>query len=432
MRRRISSAGIAALALATAATAARADAEVTAWRLFVSDHGESVVRVIDALSGQIIETFPTHGPAGLYRSESGETVYAVQGSANVVSAFGSGIAFEEHGDHQDIDVDPPKRLGIDIAGERPSHFVERRGQLAAFFDGEGVARIFSERAALQGSVEIREVDTGAPHHGVAIVYGEYDLLSVPHPEDPSNLPVGIRTVDRSGAQVGEPAECPDLHGEATSGSLLAFACATGLLVVESDGGAPSVRHVAYADTLPEGKSTTLVGGRGLQYFLGNFGPAAVVLIDPEEAEPFRLIELPTRRVTFAIDPIRARFAYVFTENGRLHRIDVISGEITDSLPLTGPYSMDGHWSDARPRVTVAGDSIFVTDPLESRILRIDAGTFAVAGEIAVEGMPFNIVAVGGTGEAHDDDDDDDDDDDGDHDDAHERHDDDDHDDHDHD
>ena len=406
MRHPASTASIVALALTAALGIAHADDEVTAWRLFVSDHGEPIVRVIDALSGETIETFPTRGPASLYRSDSGETVYAVQGSANLVSAFGSGIAFEEHGDHQDIDVAPPKLLGVDIEGERPSHFVEHRGQFAAFFDGEGVARVFGERAALEGHTEFREVDTGAPHHGVAVVYGDYDLLSVPHPEDPSNLPVGIKVQDRTGTQTGDIAECPDLHGEATSGNLMAFACATGLLIVESNQGAPAIRHVAYSKALPEGKATTLIGGRGLQYFLGNFGTDAVVLIDPQETEAFRLIELPTRRVTFAVDPIRARFAYVFTEDGRLHRIDVVSGEIVASLPLTAPYSMDGHWSDPRPRLTVAGNSVFVTDPLTSRLLRIDAETFTLAEEIAVDGMPFNIVAVGGTGEAHGHDEDD--------------------------
>lgn len=54
---------------------------------------------------------------------------------------------------------------------------------------------------------------------------------------------------------GETAECPDLPGEATSGNILVFACATGLLVVEA-GPAPSISHLAYAETRPEGKTTT--------------------------------------------------------------------------------------------------------------------------------------------------------------------------------
>ena len=105
---------------------------------------------------------------------------------------------------------------------------------------------------------------------------------------------------------------------------------------------------------------------------------------------------------FAVDPIRAKFAYVFTEDGQLHQIDVVRGAITNSIKLTEPYSMDGHWSDPRPRVAVAGHRIIVTDPLKSALHLVDAESFQKAGELAVEGKPFNIVSVGGSGETHED------------------------------
>lgn len=393
-----------ALLATSLAGSAFAHGETSAWRLFVADHSEPLVHVIDAVEGDLLESFDIHAAASLYRSNSGETVYAVQGSADVITALATGIAFHDHGDHADIEVEAPHLTGTEIEGRYPVHFVEHHGHWAAFFDNEGVARVFRERDALMGSVELREVDAGAPHHGVVVPYGDYDLVSEPHPEDPTNLPIGIRVQDRDGTQVGELAECPDLHGEATTGDLMAFACDTGLLIVRSESGAPSIEHLPYADSLLEGKSTTLVGGRGLQYFLGNVsgndGQSAVVLIDPSEAEAFRLVELPTRRVHFAVDPIRARYAYVFTEDGQLHQLDVLGGEITQSLRLTDPYSMDGHWRAPRPRVTVAGDNIIVTDPLEGTLHLVDATSFEKAGEIEVPGTPFSIVAVGGAGVVH--------------------------------
>ncbi len=394
--------GVSVLALmAGLAGHALADEDVTAWRLFISDHAKPVVYAIDAIEGDAIETFDLTGPATLYRSDSGEAVYAVQGSANVVTTIATGIAFHDHGDHADIDVDPPRLTGAEFPGEYPVHFVEHDGHWAVFFDHEGKARIFEEHEALEGHAETREVDSGAPHHGVVIAYGDHDLVSEPHPDDPSKLPIGIKVLDSTGAQVGELAACPDLHGEASSGNLTVFACATGLLVVHSSRGVPEIEHLAYADSLPEGKSTTVIGGRGLQYFLGNYGASAVVLIDPSEAEAFRLVELPTRRVHFAVDPIRARFAYVFTEDGQLRQIDVLSGSLTQSVALTEPYSMDGHWSDPRPRVAVAGDHVVVTDPLAGKLLLVNASTFEVDREIAIDGTPFNVVAVGGSGAVHD-------------------------------
>lgn len=394
--------GISAFALVAAlGGAALADEQVTAWRLFVSDHAEPVVRVLDALDGDVLDTFAVAGPATLARSESGEAVYAVQGAADVVTTIASGISLHDHGDHADIDVDPPRLTGAEFKGDNPVHFVEHNGHWAIFFDNEGVARVFEEHDALEGRVETREIPAGAPHHGVAVAYGDYDLMSEPHPADPKQLPIGMKVLDHSGAQVGDLAACPDLHGEASSGNITAFACATGLLIVNPVGGKPTITHLPYADTLPPGKATTLIGGRGLQYFLGNYGASAVVLIDPTQAEAFRLIELPTRRVHFAVDPVRARFAYVFTEDGQLRQIDVLKGEITRSIALTEPYSMDGSWSDPRPRIAVAGDIIVVTDPLAGKLRLVDAASFEKAGEIELDGKPFNIVAVGGTGTVHD-------------------------------
>ncbi len=376
--------------------------ELTAWRLFVADHAAPVVHVIDALDGDELAEFDISEPAMILSSgSSGEAVYAVQPTGNVVNVITSGISFHDHGDHADIDVEDPALSEAAFTGEYPVHFVEHDGHFAVFFDQEGVARVFEEHEAIEGHVETREVASGAPHHGVAVPLGQYDLISAPNPDDPGALPIGIKTLDQSGVQVGDLAACPDLHGEATSGDTLVFACATGLLVVKGGGmSAPNIEHLPYSDSLPDGKSTTVIGGRGLQYFLGNFGADKVVLIDPSETDAFRLVELPTRRVHFVVDPIRARYAYIFTEDGELRQLDVISGELTNSIQLTDPYSMDGSWSDPRPRIAVAGDNIVVSDPLAGKLHLVNAEDFTESGEIEVEGVPFNIVAIGGTGISH--------------------------------
>lgn len=399
MNRLFAAASIVALAASMATTSSFAE-EKTAWRLFVSDHAEPVINVVDALTGNKIDTLPLKGPASLYRSASGRTVFAVQGKANAVSAVSTGITFEDHGDHGDIEVTAPKLAGTEIAGTKPSHFVEHGGEFALFFDGEGVARILDEKTALEGGKNIREVKTEAPHHGVAAVYGDYVLSSEPNKEKPDELPVGIRVVDQVGKQVGDIHACPDLHGEATSGKLLAFACATGLLLVRDGDQGPAIEHIPYPADLPAGKSTTLLGGKGLQYFLGNYGADRLALIDPSAKDMFRLVDLPTRRVHFAVDPIRPRFAYVFTEDGQLHQVDIVAGRIAQSVKLTDPYSMDGHWSDPRPRVAVAGARIVVTDPLKGQLHLVDATSFTKTGDIPLAGKPFNIVAVGGSGETH--------------------------------
>lgn len=400
MRKNLFAATALAAVLAGACGVAHAE-EVAAWRLFVADHSEPKVTAVDALTGETVDTFATKGPASLYRTSSGQTVFAVQGSAGTVEAIATGIAFEDHGDHGDIDVDDPRLLDVRFDGGKPAHFVELQGDIAQWFDAEADVRVFGEAAVLEGKPEIRTANVGAAHHGVAVPYRNHVVASIPNPEDASKRPIGARVLDFNGNAVGEDVACPGLHGSAGSGSLYALACDTGLLLIRQDDGVPAIEHLPYASSLPEGSSSTLIGGVGLQYFIGNYGADRVVVIDPSEGENgFKLVQLPTRRVHFAVDPIRAKFAYVFTEDGQLHRLDVVEGKIAQSLKLTDPYSMDGHWSDPRPRVAVAGDNVVVTDPLNGKLHLVDAASFARAGEIAVEGKPFNIVAVGGSGQAH--------------------------------
>lgn len=373
--------------------------ETTAWRLFVGDHTLPSVSAIDLETRATLGTFPLASPATLYTTHSGEAVFAVQGAGNQISAISSGIAIDDHGDHGDIEISDPALVEAVVAGERPVHFVEHDGQIALFFDGTGTTSIVHEHDWVDdGKVEAREIDSGAPHHGVAVPWGDYAIISVPNAQDPSQLPIGVNVIDAQGNVVGDTHGCADLHGEASSGNMLAIACAEGLLIVTGSG-EPKIEKIDYAD-LPEGKSTTLVGGQGMQYFLGNYGADKVVIIDPAEADPYRLVELPTRRVHFVTDPVRPRLAYIFTEDGQLRQLDVVKGEIVNSVQVTEPYSMDGEWSLPRPRLAVAGDVVAITDPLEGKVHLVDAETLTLNGDIPVEGAPYNIVAVGGSGSVH--------------------------------
>lgn len=390
----------AATALYGSAGGALADGE-THWRLFVADHTDPIVRAIDVDSGDEAGRFALESHATLHRSQSGRTVYAVQGEAGRVAVIGSGISIEDHGNHADLDVDAPELLPVALMGDKPAHFFENDGRIAMFFDGEGRADLFTEKQLSEGGAEPLSLDVGAPHHGLATPFGRHVVHSVPNPEDPSKRPVALRVVDAEGRQVGEDTPCPGLHGQAASSRVVAFGCHDGIvLAMPAGAGAPELRHVQTA-YLGEGNVSTLRGGVALQFFLANFGQKAVVLIEPGNEASIRRIDLPTRRVDFAVDPARARNAYIFTEDGRLHLLDVLSGRIKKSLQLTEPYSMDGHWRDPRPRLAVAGDHLAVTDPLQGLIRLVDTQTFNEARTIAVEGAPFSIVAVGGSGKAHD-------------------------------
>ena len=387
------------LLLATALTAPVLADDVTAWRLFVGDHAEGKVTAIDAVSGDTLGTFALKSPASLVASQSGEAVFAVQGAGGQVSAIRSGIAIDDHGDHGDIELSEPALVDAVISGEKPAHFVEHGGKVALFFDGSGKVDLFSPHEwADEGKITPTQLDSGTPHHGLAVPWGDFTLVSTANAEDEKKPRIGLNVLDASGKLVGETHACPDLHGEAASGNLLMVGCGDGVLVI-SGSGEPQVKKLDYAG-LPEGKTTTLIGGQGMQYFLGNYGADKVVIIDPAEAAPYRLVELPTRRVHFVTDSVRPKFAYIFTEDGFLRQLDVVSGELVQAVKVTEPYSMDGEWSLPRPRIAVAGDVVAVTDPNAGVVHLVNIASFTESRTIPVAGAPYNIVAVGGSGSVH--------------------------------
>ena len=54
----------------------------------------------------------------------------------------------------------------------------------------------------------------------------------------------------------------------------------------------------------------------------------------------------------------------------------------------------------RPRLAVADGRVAITDPRHSLVRLVDPETLEETGTIAVEGRPFAIVAVGGSGASH--------------------------------
>ncbi|MGK6317791.1 zinc metallochaperone AztD [Neorhizobium sp. DT-125] len=385
---------------------AQAEEEKQTWRLFVADHTAPVARSFDAATGKEIGEFALKGYAALAASSSGRTVFAVQSEADTVQAIKSGVTLSDHGEHRDLETSDPEMLPVAFDGKRPVHAVMHGDDVVLFYDREGKAKLLSEEGLLEGKISERTVDATAPHHGVAVPMGEAMLVSVPDTKvetKPDELPprLGLRVLDASGGQVGEVEPCTALHGEAFSARLAAFGCAEGVLVARpGKQGGVELEMLEYGEALPKGKVTTLLGSKVMQFFLGNYGEDRIALIDPESAEPYRLVDLPTRRIDFALDPARVKNAYVLTEDGQLHVVDVLRGEIAASATVTEPYSKDGHWRDPRPRLAVAGDEIAITDPRHGLVRMIDIGTLKEARTIAVEGQPFSIVAIGGSGAVH--------------------------------
>jgi zinc transport system substrate-binding protein len=174
----------AVLALIAGASSAAADSK-EAWRLFVADRDQAKVTVIDAIQGELLETFTMKSPASLYRSNSGRTVFAVQGDGCAVTAIAQHRNFRRRPwrswrhRHRGAEAD----RNVDIAGEKPSHFVDHDGDIRGFFRRGRCRRGSSPRRRFwKANRKSAELKTGAPQHGVAVAYGSHVLLSEPNKE----------------------------------------------------------------------------------------------------------------------------------------------------------------------------------------------------------------------------------------------------------
>jgi len=367
-----------------------ADEDATAWRLFVADHTDPTITVIDLDAPDKHWSLKVTGPARLHASSDDAFVIAVQSDHNKVDFFRSGIELESHGDHTDIEVSEPEPIGS-IAGPRPFHVVNHAGKVAIAFDKGGYAAVLEEGAILRGEFDEKRFPMNVAHHGFVAAMGDYFLSSIASEEPvakdklPPRLGIGAFTSD--GTRLGDMHACTDLHGEAFSGSFLLVGCGEGVIAHDTTGGSDAFTMLPYPAEFPEDKTGTLLGSTAMQVFLGNYGKDSVVIVDPTADPYFTRVELPFRRVHFVLDPAKPQFAYIFTEDGSLHRLNMLSAEIEQSIQITQPYSMDGHWRDPRPRMAVADDRLILTDPLEASLRIVGPADFAELDRIALEGLP---------------------------------------------
>lgn len=400
--------GVSTLALSVGLTGpvAFADEEdVTLYRVFVGDHAAGKITAFDLGEPDKRWSFESTGQVKLYSVDEGAAIVAVQSDHDVVNFIDSGISLHAHGDHSDIDIEDPEAVEATLTGPRPFHVIDHDGKVVINFDRGGYAEIVDAHELSHGELESTRLPQARAHHGFAAPVGKHWVTTVasdaPVEGDAAPKRVGMQTVNEDGTPVGEVATCTGIHGEAFSGAFLAAGCDEGVLTVTAGSDAPTFEMLGYPDDLPAGQKTgTLLGAKSMQVFLGNYGAAGLVVVDPADEPHFRYIELPFRRIDFALDPANARFGYALTEDGTLHQVDILDGKVAKSERVTESYSMDGHWNDPRPRLAMAGDEIVMSDPKAGLVRRIAKDTLQEAGTIKVEGMPYNIAVAGGSGKVH--------------------------------
>ncbi len=362
-------------------------------RLVVADAVDPVVHVVDLATEQVLDTFEVAAPgAALYRGSEHRVVAAVQTDGDTVDFLDAGSWAVGHGDHAHYYVREPRLLDASLDTGTPIHLTADFGQFVIFGDDAGSAFLIEEdllveEERLDGDV----VETGAPHHGGAVLLSP-ELLAISGPAEgqEGGLPDEVWVL-HEGEQVGTFA-CPGLHGEVNGGTWAAFACSDRLLLLTAHGDHADPREVFYPDELGEDFRLGYVRAvDDSDVFVSSRGDT-LVFVDADAGE-LTAVELPADTATRSVVDDDGN-VLVLTVDGILHLFDPASGELVASSDE--PVTIDD--GDDAPRFNLVGgrDRAYVPSPSEGVVHEFATNDgLRLARTIDLGGAPANLAYLGG-------------------------------------
>lgn len=122
-------------------------------------------------------------------------------------------------------------------------------------------------------------------------------------------------------------------------------------------------------------------------------PTRISLVDTE-SEELQLVELGTSYSFRSLGRGPDGEALVLGTDGSLHVIDPDSGEVTDRIAVTAPWSEPTDWQQPRPTLMVDEDIAYVTEPSTSTIHVVYLPQNKVVDSVELPQVPNEISGVG--------------------------------------
>jgi hypothetical protein len=356
-------------------------------RLLVAASDAPELVVVSATAGDVLGRFTTPGPGHVYTLPNPRVAAVVHRDADRVTFVHSGLTAVDHGEHMDLLQGPPYVLQTVNVGRRPTHVFAHGHDIAIRSQADGSIAWLDARL-LGISLDFVEIPGRASDHGSVAVLSDH-VLGGSHE-------AGTVTVYRRDATPVATLEgCPQLHGQAVWGSVAAFGCSDGVLVVEAGAGGVFTAHtVPNPPGVPAGvRVGTLVADADARVIVGDLG-AGLALIDP--------VAMTMTTAVLAAAPAGIGFAdhgaalVVLTVDGSLHDLDPVTGAVRRSIEVAHP----AEGGAPRPALAVLGAHAFVTDPGHGDLVVVDLHEMAVQsrfdlpftpGSVAVMAIPGAVV-----------------------------------------
>ena len=398
------------------------------------DHGELIGRLIvaDAVEAHlsVIDLSTDEVDSGLFGVAAPRaTVYASptdrygivlargpEDSDDRVHVFDGGVFLVEHGDHYDLVTQPVSRHSLEIAEERPIHYVNSHGWTAIFADAHGHVILINEAdlAKSDGDYEPIVLEAGPQHGAALVVSDDHVFVTTKNPDYPENsndsLPVGVEVRDFSDQVVYDASNrsCPGMHGESHNESGAAFGCIGGVLFLHAHDGEYEHDFIANPPEMREdSRIGSVYGHHHVEHFFGRasyrgdqgFVDDGIWLIDVDHSEMRQVFSEPSASTKFSSD---GELLYVLGADGVLHALDAHDGDLVDTMKLVEPGEA------GRPAMIVVGEWLYVADPNSGHVLGVHLEHMEIEEEWHVGGAPSSLEFVGvgassgASAEGHDD------------------------------
>ena len=390
--------------------------EMAMGRLLVADAVEAHLSVID-LSTDHVDSgiFEVAAPrATMYPSPTHRYAIALargpEDGDDRVHVFDGGVFLVEHGDHFDLVTQPVSRHALEIAEERPIHYVNSHGWTAIFADAHGHAILINEAdlASASGDYEPIVLEAG-PQHGAALVISDdHVIVTTKNPDYPENsddsLPVGVEVRDFSDQVVYDASNrsCPGMHGESHNDHGAAFGCTGGVLFLDTHDGEYEHEFIANPPEMREdSRIGSVYGHHHVDHFFGrasyfdgqSFADDGIWLIDVDHGEMHQVFSEPSVSTKFSDD---GELLYVLGADGVLHALDAHDGDLIAATDLVEPGE------DGNAAMIVVGEWLYVADPNSGHVLGVHLEHMEIEEEWHLGGAPSSLAFVGVVADAHDD------------------------------
>ncbi|MGY2004971.1 zinc metallochaperone AztD [Blastococcus sp. SYSU DS1024] len=349
------------------------------------------------LHGETLEVLADEPLEGFNRlNAAGDGRHFLVSTQQGVRLLDGGAWAEPHGDHEHYYAAEPELTDVVLPAEKPGHVVAHAGRTVLFDDGTGQVTAFDSADLADPDREARSFSTPAAHHGVAVELEDGTMLVSDGTEEERS---GVRILDADGEEIAARDDCPAVHGETVAADeAVVIGCQDGAVLYT--GG-----ELVKIDSPDEyGRIGNQFGTESSPIVLGDYERSAedrsstVALIDTTTAQ-LRLVDLPAPYWYRSFGRGPDGEGLVLTYDGALQVIDPVTGTVTNSIQVTGPWEESENWQDPHPQVVVVDGIAYVTEPATREIHAVDVEGGEVWKSAQLEVTPNELAGVSGDVEA---------------------------------